>query len=330
LQDLTPCGRGGRCAAAAGALIAAIASVPAPAQPYPNKPVRFVVAAGPGGSTDNLARILGDRLLPLLGQPLVHDNRPGAGGIIAGETVARAPADGYTLLFSTSAAIAVSVSLYRKLPYDPRRDFAPIVLVATQPYMLIAHPGSVSSVKELIAAAKANPGKIAFAHTGAGTGTHLAGELFMSVAQVQLLSVPYKSIGQSLTAVASGETQLTFTSVCSAWGLATNGRAKALAVSSKQRSSAAPQVPTMAEAGLPGYESGNWYAVLAPAGTPAAILDRLNAHVNAILGHKDVRDLLVTQGFEPAGGSPGQLARFIAAEIAQYAAVIKAAGIKQQ
>jgi tripartite-type tricarboxylate transporter receptor subunit TctC len=299
-------------------------------QKYPEKPIRFVVAAGPGGSTDNLARILGDRLLPQLGQPLVYDNRPGAGGIIAGEVVARAAPDGYTLFFSTSAAIAVSVSLYRKLPYDPVRDFAPIVLIATQPYMLIAHPGSVSSVKELIAAAKASPGKIAFSHTGVGTGTHLAGELFMRVAQVKLLSVPYRSIGQSLTAVASGETQLTFTSVFSAWGLAKTGRAKALAVSGKARSPAAPQVPTMAEAGLPGYISGNWYAMLAPAGTPAAIVQMLNRQVNAALQRPDLRELLIAQGFEPAGGSAEALGRFVKTEIGENAALIKAAGIKQQ
>ena len=299
-------------------------------QKYPEKPIRFVVAAGPGGSTDNLARLLGDRLLPQLGQPLVYDNRPGAGGIIAGEVVARAAPDGYTLFFSTSAAIAVSVSLYRKLPYDPVRDFTPIVLVATQPYMLIAHPASVGSVKELIAAAKASPGKIAFSHTGVGTGTHLAGELFMRVAQVKLLSVPYRSIGQSLTAVASGETQLTFTSVFSAWGLAKTGRAKALAVSGKARSPAAPQVPTMAEAGLPGYVSGNWYAMLAPAGTPAAIVQMLNRLVNAALQRPDLRELLIAQGFEPAGGSAQALGRFVKTEIDENAALIKAAGIKQQ
>ncbi len=300
------------------------------AQEYPTKPVRLVVAAGPGGSTDNLARLLGERLLPALGQPLVFDNRPGAGGIIAGEVVARAPADGYTLLLSTSAAIAVSVSLYRNVPYDPVRDFAPIVLIATQPYMLIAHPASVSSVKELIAAARADPGRIAFAHTGAGTGTHLAGELFMSVAKVRLLSVPYKSIGQSLTAVASGETQLTFTSVFSAWGLAKSGRAKALAVSGKARSPAAPQVPTMAEAGLAGYETGNWYALFAPARTPERIVQRLNAGVNAALARSALRELLVAQGFEPAGGSADELGRFVRSEIAQYAALVRTAGIKPQ
>jgi tripartite-type tricarboxylate transporter receptor subunit TctC len=263
-------------------------------------------------------------------QPLVFDNRPGAGGILAGDTVAKGSPDGHTLLFSTSAAIAVSVSLYRKLPYDPVRDFAPIVHVASQPYMLISHPASVSSVKELIAAAKANPGQISFSHTGAGTGTHLAGELFMRAAQVKLLSVPYKSIGQSMTAVVSGETQLTFTSVYSAWTQARTGRAKALAVTGKTRSPAAPQVPTMAEAGLANYVAGNWYGMLAPAGTPRTIVDALNARVNGALQRPETRERLISQGFEPTGGSSDEFGRFIRSEIKEYAALVKSAGLKVQ
>jgi tripartite-type tricarboxylate transporter receptor subunit TctC len=313
--------------------VAALFCTAAPAQTslqYPTKPVRVVVASGPGGSTDGLARILGDRLGPMWNQAVVYDNRPGAGGILAGETAARATPDGYTLLFSTSAAIAVSVSLYRKIPYDPVKDFAPVVLVATQPYMLIANPSSVTSVKELIAAAKAKPGAIAFAHTGAGTGTHLAGELFMRRAQVKLLSVPYKSIGQSITAVVSGEVPLTFTSVFSAYAQVKNGKARALAVTGKTRSPAAPEVPTMAEAGLPNYESGNWYGMLAPAGTPRAIVTQLNRQVNTLLEREDLRETLVKLGYEPAGGSPEAFSRFIKTEIAEYAALIKAAGIRAE
>ena len=279
------------------------------AQEYPTKPVRFIVASGAGGATDGLARTLGERLTPTWNQSVVYDNRPGAGGIIAGEVTARASPDGYTLLFSTSAAIAVSVSLYRKLPYDPLKDFAPIVLVATQPYMLIAHPSSASSVKELIAMAKAKPGQIAFAHTGAGTGTHLAGELFMRAAQVTLLSVPYKSIAGSITAVVSGEVPLTFTSVFSAWSQAKTGRARALAVTGKTRSPAAPQVPTMAEAGLPNYATGNWYGMLAPAATPRNVVLLLNRQTNAVLKRPDVREILINQGFEPAGKLSGRIPR---------------------
>jgi tripartite-type tricarboxylate transporter receptor subunit TctC len=302
----------------------------APAQPapvYPAKPVRVVVASGPGGSTDGLARILGDRLQAIWNHPVVYDNRPGAGGILAGELAARATPDGYTLLFSTSAAIAVSVSLYRKVPYDPVKDFAPIVLVARQPYMLIANASSVSSVKELIATARAKPGQIGFAHTGAGTGTHLAGELFMRRAQVKLLSVPYKSIGQSITAVVSGEVPLTFTSVFSAYTQVKSGKARALAVTGKTRSPAAPEVPTMAEAGLPNYESGNWYGVLAPVATPRAVVTQVNAQINALLERSDVRETLVKLGYEPAGGSPDEFARFIRSEIAEYAALVKSAGL---
>lgn len=312
-------------AAAAGMLTCAAA-----AQDYPVRPVRFVVASGPGGSTDNLARILGERLSEGWKQPLVFDNRPGAGGILAGDTVAKGTPDGHTLLFSTSAAIAVSVSLYRKLPYDPVRDFAPIVHVASQPYMLISHPASVSSVKELIAAARAQPGKISFSHTGTGTGTHLAGELFMRAAQVKLLSVPYKSIGQSMTAVLSGETQLTFTSVYTAWTQARNGRAKALAVTGKSRSPAAPQVPTMAEAGLSGYVAGNWYGVLAPAGTPRTIVDRLNAGINAALQRAETKDRLIAQGFEPTGGTAAEFGAYIRSEIKEFAALVKSAGLMVQ
>jgi tripartite-type tricarboxylate transporter receptor subunit TctC len=310
------------------AAIACAAAFHAAAESYPTRPVRFIVAAGAGGSTDALARVVGERLAPVLRQPIVYDNRPGAGGVIAGEVASRAAPDGHTLLFSTSAAIAVSVSLYKKLPYDSVRDFSPVVLVATQPYMLIAHPSSASSVKELIAMAKAKPGQIGYAHTGAGSGTHLTAELFMRAAQVKLMSVPYKTSTGSVTAVVSGEVPLTFTSVFFAYAQAKAGRARALAVTGSQRSPAAREVPTFAEAGLPGYVTGNWYGVLAPARTPAAIVTLLNTHINAALKRPEVGELLVNQGFEPAGGSPQEFARFIGAEMAQYAALIKAAAIQ--
>ena len=309
------------------AVACALACANAAAQDYPSRPVRFIVAAGPAGSTDALARVIGDRISPALRQPIVYDNRPGAGGVIAGEVASRATPDGHTLLFSTSAAIAVSVSLYRKLPYDPVRDFAPIALVATQPYMLIAHPSSAGSVRDLIAMAKARPGQIGFSHTGPGSGTHLAGELFMRAAQVKLMSVAYKTSTGSVTAVVSGEVPLTFTSVFFAYAQAKAGRARALAVSGATRSPAAKEVPTFAEAGLPGYVTGNWYGVLAPARTSREIVALLSSQINAVLKRPEVGELLVNQGFEPAGGSPQEFAKFIGAEIAQYAAVIRAAGI---
>jgi tripartite-type tricarboxylate transporter receptor subunit TctC len=310
------------------AIACVIACSAAYAQDYPTKPVRFIIAAGPAGSTDSLARVVGDKLGPALRQPIVYDNRPSSGGIIAGEVASHASADGYTLLFSTSAAVAVSVSLYKKLPYDPVKSFTPVVLVATQPYMLIAHPSSAGSVKELIAMAKAKPGLIGFAHTGAGSGTHLTGELFQLAAHVKLLSVPYKTSVGSVTAVVSGEVPLTFTSVFFAYAQAKAGRARALAVTGATRSPAAKDVPTFAEAGLPGYVTGNWYGMLAPAGTPRSVVTLLNTQVNAALKRPDVSDMLVNQGFDPAGGSPQEFAKFIGEEIAKYAAVIKAGGIR--
>ncbi len=250
--------------------IAALVSGTAPAQPFPNKPVRFVVASGPGGSTDGVSRIIGDKLSEFWGQQLVHDNRPGAGGILAAEIVARAVPDGYTVLVGTSAGLSVSPSIYRKMPYDADKAFAPISLAGTQDYMLIAHPGSVASVKELIAAAKAKPGSIAFSHTGSGTGTHLAAELFKSAAGVDLLSVPYKNISAAIIAVIAGEVPVSFVSIYSALPQVRAGRARALAVTGLQRSPAMPELPTMIEAGIAGYSSGNWYGFLTTAGTPPA------------------------------------------------------------
>lgn len=296
--------------------------------PFPNKPVRFVVASGPGGSTDGVSRIIGDKLSEFWGQQLVHDNRPGAGGILAAEIVARAPADGYTLLVSTSAGIAVSPSLYKKIPYDPDKAFAPISQAGTQDYMLIAHPASIGSVKELIAAAKAKPGHISFSHTGTGTGTHLAAELFKSAAGVDFLSVPYKNITAAMIAVMAGEVPISFVSIYSALPQVKSGRAKALAVTGLQRSPAMPELPTIIEAGVAGYSSGNWYGFLAPAGTPRATIDRLNADIHKALAQKEVRERMTRQGMEPVGSSPDEFAKFIQSETIKYAKVVKAAGIR--
>ena len=299
-------------------------------QRYPNKPVRFVVASGPGGSTDGVSRIIGDKVSEFWGQQLVHDNRPGAGGILAAEIVARAPADGYTILVSTSAGIAVSPSLYRKMPYDPDKAFAPVSQAGTQDYLLIAHPGAVGSVKELIAAARAKPGQISFSHTGIGTGTHLAGELFKSAAGVELLSVPYKNITAAIIAVVAGEVPISFVSIYSALPQVKAGRAKALAVTGLQRSPAIPELPTMIETGVAGYSSGNWYGFLAPAGTPRAIIDKLNADILKALAQKDVRERMTRQGMEPASSSPDEFAKFIKSETIKYARVVKAAGIRAE
>jgi tripartite-type tricarboxylate transporter receptor subunit TctC len=317
-----------RLAFSAGLSLLALTSAAQTNTAFPSKPVRFVVASGPGGSTDGVSRIIGDKLSELWGQQLVHDNRPGAGGILAAEIVARAPADGYTLLVSTSAGIAVSPSLYKKMPYDPERAFAPISQAGTQDYMLVAHPSSVGSVKELIASAKARPGQISYSHTGSGTGTHLAAELFKSAAGINLLSVPYKNITAAIIAVISGEANLSFVSIYSALPHVKSGRAKALAVTGVQRTPAMPELPTVMEAGLAGYSSGNWYGFLAPAGTPRTIIERLSADIQKALAHKDVHERMTRQGMEPRGSTPDEFAKFIKAETIKYARVVKAAGIR--
>ncbi|HTE15069.1 MAG TPA: tripartite tricarboxylate transporter substrate binding protein [Burkholderiales bacterium] len=309
----------------------AMASTTVVAQSFPNKPVRFVVASGPGGSTDGVSRIIGDKLSEVWGQQLVHDNRPGAGGILAAEIVARAVPDGYTVLVGTSAGLSVSPSIYKKMPYDPDKAFAPISLAGTQDYMLIANPAAASSmgsVKELIAAAKAKPGFISFSHTGSGTGTHLAAELFKSAAGVDLLSVPYKNITAAMIAVMSGEVPISFVSIYTALPQVRSGKAKALAVTGEKRSPAAPELPTVSESGLPGYESRNWYGFLATAGTPRTVIDKLNADILKALSHKEVRERMTRQGMEPGGSTPDEFAKFIRSETAKYARVIKAAGIR--
>jgi len=310
--------------------LAAMTSSIAMAQVFPDKPVRFVVASGPGGSTDGVSRIVGDKLSEYWGQQLVHDNRPGAGGIIAAEIVARAVPDGYTVLVGTSAGLAVSPSIYKKMPYDPDKAFAPISLAGTQDYMLIAHPSSVGSVKELIAVARAKPGYLSFSHTGSGTGTHLAAELFKSAAGVDLLSVPYKNITAAMIAVMSGEVPISFVSIYTALPQVRSGKARALAVTGEKRSPAIPELPTVGESGLPGYESRNWYGFLATAGTPRKTIDILNASILKALNDKDVRTRMTRQGMEPGGSTPEEFAKFIKSETVKYAKVIKASGIRAE
>jgi len=301
----------------------------AAAQDYPAKPIRVVVPAGAGGSSDTIARILGDKLAPLFGQQLVYDNRPGAGGILAAENVARATPDGYTLLLATTGLLAVNVSLYRKLSYDPARDFAPITLVGSQPYMLIVHPSvPARSVAEFLKLARGTPGALSYSHTGAGSATHLAGALLESRARVRFFPVPYKSISGSLTAVISGEVSFTVTSVFLSSAQARAGKVRALAVTGARRSVLAPDVPTMVEAGVAGYEMGNWYGLLAPAATPPAIVGAVHARATEVLARADTRGQLAKVEVEPAGNTPQEFARFIAAETAKFAALIRDAGIK--
>lgn len=305
------------------------AACTAAAQNYPTRPIRIVVVSTPGGSVDTMARSIGPKLAERWSQQVLVDNRPGAGGAIAAEIVAKAPPDGYTLIMGTVASFATNVSLRKSLPYDPVRDFAPISLVATQNLMLLIHPSiPAKSVKELVALAKKQPGKLTFASAGNGTGGHLSGELFKMLAGIDILHIPYKGVAPALVDVVSGQVSMTFASIISAMPQVKNSRLRPLAVTGAQRSPAAKELPTMIEAGVKGYESATWYGLLAPAGTPADIVTKLNTEVVAILKSPEMYDRLSREGADPVGNSSAEFARHIQTEIEKWRKVIKAAGIQ--
>ena len=311
----------------AGALLALCSA--AHAQSYPARPVRLVVPSTPGGSVDTLARAVATRLSDKWGQQAVVDNRPGAGGVIAADLTAKAPADGYTLIMCTVASCATNVSLYRNLPYDPVRDFEPVTLVATQNLMLLVHPSvAAATVKDLIGLAKSSPGKYSFASAGNGTGGHLSGELFKLLAGIDLLHVPYKGVAPALLDVVSGQVSMTFSSILTSLPQVRSGKLKALAVTGAKRSPAAPELPTMIEAGVKGYESATWYGVLAPARTPKNIVNKLNADIVAIVKQPDVYDRLSKEGADPVGSTPQEFGVYIKSEIAKWSKVVKAAKIQ--
>jgi len=262
------------------------------AQAWPSKPIRYIVPFAPGGTTDILARTVGDKLAIALGQPVVIENKPGAGGGVGAEITAKSAPDGYTIMGGTISTHAINASLYKSLPYDPVRDFAPIVLVARVPNMLVVHPDvPAKNVAELVALLRANPGKYTFASAGNGTSQHLSGELFKSMAGAEMQHVPYKGSPPALQDVMGGQVSMTFDNITTAWPLAKGGKLRALAVTTAKRSAIAPDVPTLAEAGLPGFEVGSWQGVFAPAGTPPDIVKRLNAEIVKILNTPDVRDV---------------------------------------
>ena len=298
------------------------------AQNFPTRPIRLLVPTTPGGSVDGLARAIGAKLADKFGQQVVIDNRAGAGGVIAGELTAKAPPDGYTLLLGTVAAHAANVSLKKSLPYDPLRDFAPVTLAATQNLILIVTPAlPVKNVKDLIALAKAKPGQITFASAGSGAGGHLSGELFKLLAGIDLLHIPYKGMAPALVDVISGQVALGFPSIATALPQIKSAKVRALAVTGARRSQAAPEVITMQEAGVPGYESATWYGAVAPAATPRALVARLNGEIVAILKHAELRDRLAADGSEPLGTTPEEFGRHLKAEIEKWAKVVRAAGI---
>ncbi len=299
----------------------------AQAQNYPARPVRLIVSFAPGGSVDLVARMLGQKLSKAWGQQVVVDNRPGAGGNVSAEIAAQSPPDGYTLYIS-SASVVVNPSLYRKVGYDPVRDFAPVTLLATVQNVLVANMAfPARTVKDLVALARKAPGKVLYASTGSGSSGHLAMELLKTMAGIDLVHVPYKVIGQATTDLVSGQVALWFPSLPGALPHIRGERMRALAVTAARRSPALPDIPTVAEAGVPGYEATTWYPVLAPGGTPQAIVGQLNSRIVAIVKAPDFHERLTTQGFEPVGSTPAELAKHMRSESVKWAKVVKDAGV---
>ena len=309
---------------------ACVAQAATPANTYPMKPIRIIVPQSAGGSTDLAARIVTQRLGDALGQTIVVDNRPGAGSLNGTETVAKAPADGYTLL-AVAASFTINPSLHEKLPFDPVRDFAPITRFAALPHILVVHPSlPVKSVKELIALARAKPGELNYASSGVATSTHLAAELFRNMTGTDMVQVPFKGGAPGMVGLLSAQVQLYFATISTALPHVKAGKIRALAVTSAKRSIVAPEYPTIAEAGVPGYEHASWVGLLAPARTPPAVIAKLNSESVKAVAMPEVKALLLRDGLEPVGDAPQEFAAVVRQEVAKWMKVVKAAGIKPQ
>lgn len=299
------------------------------AQDWPSKPLRFIAPNLPGGPTDILARLLGQKLAESLGQSVVIENRAGAAGNIGTEAAARAAPDGYTLVTGNNATFGANVTLYKRLGFDPVKDFAPVIFVATQPNILVVHPSlPANTVKELVALAKARPGQLNYSGSGMGAAAHLAAELFKSMTVTSIVHIPYKSAAPALTDLMAGETQLMFATSLSVIQHIKANRVRALGVTTDKRSRFLPDLPTIAEAGVPGFEASTWHGVLVPAGTPGAIVERFNTEINRVLQLTDVRDRLAAMGAETVGGSAKEFADHIQREIPKWAKVVKAIGVQ--
>lgn len=295
---------------------------------YPVKPVRILVGFSPGGNHDLFARIIARKLAETWGQSVIVDNRPGANGMIATETLAKAAPDGHTLHVFTNND-TVNVSMYRKLPYDTLTDLAPVTRVSASPYLFGVHPSlPVKNVRELIVLAKARPGQLSYASSGTGSGIHLSTELLKRMAGIDMVHVPYKGAGPALIDLVGGHIQLSMASMAAFMPHVRSGRIRAIAVTGVARSPVLPDLPTVAESGLPGYEASTWNGIVVPARTPQAILARLNSDIVRTLGLPEVRELFSREGGEASGGTPGELARHIESEIAKWATVVKAIGAR--
>jgi tripartite-type tricarboxylate transporter receptor subunit TctC len=299
------------------------------ADTYPVKPVRFVITFPPGGPTDTVVRLIGQRLTDAWGHPMILDNRGGAGGIVGTEIVARAAPDGYSFLVGTAGGMTINPALQPRLPYDPFRDFAPVGMLVNNPQILVAHPAvPAKTLKDLVALAKAKAGQLNFASAGTGTATHLGLELLKITAGFDAVHVPYKGGAPAVTDLIGGQVHLLWVSIPSVLPHVKAGRLRALAVSTAKRSASAPEVPTVAESGYPGFEYSNWNALFAPAKTPAAIVTKVNAAIVKILGEAEIAQKLSSQGADPAPGSPEDLARYMRTDFERWKKVIRNAGIK--
>jgi len=312
-------------------LVAGFAAGPAPAQTYPVKPVRMVIGFPPGGGTDIIGRIVAQKLSESLGQQVVVDNRGGASGQLAAEVVARSAPDGYTLMMAHIAAMSILPSLVAKLPYDPLKDFAPITLAAIGPNLLVVHPSvPVKTVKELVALARSRPGQLTYASPGAGTVQHLAGELFKLQAKVDILHVPYRGSGQSIVDLVAGQVHMNFDAIPPVINHVRNGKLRAIAVTSAKRFTLLPEIPTVGEAGIEGFDMSTWWGLVAPAATPRDIINRLSTETVKLLRQPDVKERIAGVGAEPVGNTPEEFAAFIRSEMEIYARIVKAAGIKAE
>jgi tripartite-type tricarboxylate transporter receptor subunit TctC len=315
-------------AALTGIAFFAFAVPSAHSQTWPSRPLKIVVPFSPGGSTDVFARLVGERLATALGQPVVIDNKPGAGGNIGADLVAKAPADGYTLLMATTGVMAINNAMYKNMPFDAEKDLKPVAYIASITNVLIVPADSpFKSVQDLVAAAKAAPGKLSFASSGAGSSTHMSAELFGRMTGTQLLHIPYKGSGQAMPDVISGRVSMMFENMPGVVGHIKSGKVKVLAVTGLQRTPALPDVKTVAESGVPGYESLSWSGIAAPAATPPEVVARLNREINTIISTPEMRQKLAEQGAEAVPGTPEAFAEHIARERKKWSKVVHDAGI---
>ncbi|HOA92568.1 MAG TPA: tripartite tricarboxylate transporter substrate binding protein [Quisquiliibacterium sp.] len=307
----------------------ALAASPAAAQSYPSKPIRILVGFSPGGGTDVMARLIGQKLTEAWNAQVVVENRPGAGGVLAADLTAKAAPDGYTLMIGHVNSHGIAPAAMSKMPYDAARDFAPIILIGTTPNLLVANAGTgAKTLDDIVRAARANPGKLTFGSAGNGSSQHLATEMFKLAAKVDVLHIPYKGSGQMIPDLIAGQIGYSFDTMTAITPHVKSGKVTPIATTRLKRSPAYPNLPTVAELGYPGFDVSTWYGLMAPAGTPAEIVTRLNREVERILTLPDVKEKLNSVGAEDGGGSPEQFGKFVRDEIAKYAKIVKEAGVK--